>query len=209
LPRLTTPSNHLVQNEPDPDIRLPTSSAQAGGRGPNFFAELIRTIPDYPKPGIQFRDISTLLLSPEGLSRSIKELASHYREAPPAIVAGIEARGFIFGAPLAMELGVGFIPIRKRGKLPGKTISRAFELEYGTDVIEIHEDALEEGQEVLVIDDLLATGGTAGAAVELVRECGGVVKRCGFVVVLPELGGMQRLKSAGCEVHSLCEFEGD
>jgi adenine phosphoribosyltransferase len=174
---------------------------------------LIRTIPDHPKPGIQFRDITTLLLDPKGLEVAVDGLAEPYldpdRAGRPEIVVGIEARGFIFGTALAYRLGLGFLPLRKPGKLPGETIGRDFDLEYGTDRIEMHVDALRKGQRVLLVDDLIATGGTAEAAVHLLRTVGAEVVETAFVVALPDLGGIERLEKLDCSVRSLCEFEGD
>ncbi len=170
---------------------------------------LIRTIPDYPKPGIQFRDITTLLKDPAGFKATIDALVERYRDRKITKIAGTEARGFIFGAPLAYALGVGFVPVRKQGKLPGKTTAHEYALEYGNDRIEIHDDAIEAGDEVLVIDDLLATGGTAQATAMLVRALGGRVIECAFVVDLPDLGGRARLEKMGLPVFALCEFAGD
>jgi adenine phosphoribosyltransferase len=170
---------------------------------------LIRTIPDHPKPGIQFRDITTLLLDPKGLRLAVDGIADRHRAVPVDLVVGIEARGFIFGTAIAYQLGVGFVPIRKPGKLPGETIGRSFDLEYGTDRIEMHKDAVLPGQRILLVDDLIATGGTSEAAVALLREVGAEVVECAFVVALPDLGGVERLEKLGCEVHALCEFEGD
>ena len=172
-------------------------------------ASLIRTIPDYPKPGIQFRDITTLLKDPAGLSQTIDRLAERYQPAAIAKVAGIESRGFIIGAALAYKLGVGFVPVRKKGKLPGTTIAQEYKLEYGTDQIEIHVDAITAGERVLLVDDLIATGGTAMAAAALIRQLGGDIVEAAFVVDLPDLGGRQRLVDSGLSVHTLCEFEGD
>lgn len=170
---------------------------------------LIRTIPDYPKPGIQFRDITTLLKDPAGFRAAIDALVERYRDRKLTKVAGTEARGFLFGAPLAYALGVGFVPVRKHGKLPGKTTGHEYALEYGNDRIEIHDDAIEPGDQVLVIDDLLATGGTAQATAMLVRALGGSVVECAFVVDLPDLGGRARLEKMGLPVFALCEFAGD
>jgi adenine phosphoribosyltransferase len=170
---------------------------------------LIRTIPDHPKPGIQFRDITTLLHDPEGLRLAVDGIVNRFLENPIDLVVGIEARGFIFGTAVAYQLGRGFVPIRKPGKLPGRTIGRDFALEYGTDRLEVHTDAIEKGQRVLIVDDLIATGGTALAAVELVREMGAEVVECCFVVSLPDLGGVRRLEELGCKVHWLCEFAGE
>ena len=170
---------------------------------------LIRTIPDHPKPGIQFRDITTLLLDPEGLRSAVDGIADRHRGDGVDLVVGIEARGFIFGTAIAYALGLGFVPMRKPGKLPGETVGRDFDLEYGSDRIEMHVGAIASGQRILLVDDLLATGGTAEAAVELVREVGAEVVECAFVVSLPDLGGVTRLERKGCKVHALCAFEGD
>lgn len=170
---------------------------------------LIRTIPDYPKPGIQFRDITTLLKDPQGFRFTIDQLVERYRGRAITKVVGTEARGFLFGAPLAYALGVGFVPVRKKGKLPGKTTGHEYALEYGHDRIEMHDDAIDSGDQVLVIDDLLATGGTAQATVMLVRGLGGTVVECAFVVDLPDLGGRAKLQKMGLPVYTLCAFDGD
>ena len=170
---------------------------------------LIRTIPDYPKKGIMFRDITTLLADPQGFRLSINKMVERYTGIKIDKVAGIEARGFIFGAPLAHQLGVGFVPIRKKGKLPADTISHEYDLEYGTDVVEIHADAIRKGESVLLVDDLLATGGTAEATIHLIEKTGGTVRECCFVVDLPDIGGRARLQKLGYSVFSLCTFEGE
>jgi adenine phosphoribosyltransferase len=170
--------------------------------------QLIRSIPDFPKPGIMFRDITTLLADPAGLRAAVDELVWPFLKVGVEHVAGIEARGFILGGAVAHELGRGFVPIRKRGKLPHKVIGEEYQLEYGVDVIEIHADAIQPGDRVLVIDDLIATGGTAEAAINLVRRSGGEVVAAAFVIDLPDLGGAQRLRSHGVSVHTLVEFEG-
>ncbi len=170
---------------------------------------LIRTIPDHPKSGVQFRDITTLLRDPTGLRMAIDGIANRHAAGMIDAVVGIEARGFIFGTAIAYQLGCGFVPMRKAGKLPGETIARDFDLEYGTDRIEMHVGAIESGQRVLVVDDLIATGGTAQAAVELLQEVGAETVECCFVVALPDLGGVRRLERLGSKVHWLCEFEGD
>lgn len=172
-------------------------------------ASRIRAIPDYPKPGIMFRDITTLLKDPVGLRITVNELVNRYSGMRIDKVAGIESRGFIIGAPLAYMLGVGFVPIRKKGKLPGETIRQEYDLEYGTDVIEVHKDAISKGDHVLLVDDLIATGGTAAAAIALIQLLGGEIAECAFVVDLPELGGGQRLKALGQKVFALCDFEGE
>jgi adenine phosphoribosyltransferase len=155
-----------------------------------------------------FRDITTLLADPEGLRSLIGQFADRYRGRGIAKVVGIEARGFIIGSPLALELGAGFIPHRKRGKLPYKTIGRDYELEYGADRIEMHVDAVRSGDRVLVVDDLIATGGTAQAACQLVEDVGGEIIECCFAIDLPDLGGRARLELAGYKVFSVMQFEG-
>ncbi len=169
---------------------------------------LIRTIPDYPKPGIMFRDVTTLFADAAGFKATIAQLTEKYRMQPIDAVAGIEARGFILGGAVADKLGCGFIPIRKKGKLPWKTIGEEYTLEYGTDVIEIHEDAIKEGERILIVDDLIATGGTAEAAVKLVRRSGGNVVGTAFIIDLPDLGGVKKLDALGVESHALMAFEG-
>lgn len=169
----------------------------------------IRTIPHYPKPGIMFRDITTLLKDPIGLRITVEELVRRYENVKIDKVAGIESRGFILGAPLAYALGKGFVPIRKQGKLPAETIGHDYELEYGTDRIEIHTDAIAPGEKVLLVDDLIATGGTAEAACKLIEKIGGKIVECAFVIDLPEVGGRARLEKDGHKVFALCAFEGD
>lgn len=169
----------------------------------------IRTVPHYPKQGIMFRDITTLLKDPVGLRLTVHELVNRYTGMKIDKVAGIESRGFIVGAPLAHMLGVGFVPIRKKGKLPAETIGHDYELEYGTDRIEIHTDAISPGENVLLVDDLIATGGTAEAAAMLIEKIGGNIVECAFVIDLPEVGGRKRLEKHGYKVFALCEFEGD
>ncbi|MHB8388456.1 MAG: adenine phosphoribosyltransferase [Acidobacteriaceae bacterium] len=169
----------------------------------------IRTVPHYPKQGVMFRDITTLLKDPVAFRVTINEMVTRYTGAKIDRVAGIEARGFIVGAALAFQLGVGFVPIRKRGKLPAETVGYDYELEYGTDRIEMHVDAVAKGELVLLVDDLIATGGTAEAAVNLIESMGGKVVECCFVIDLPDLGGRKRLEQHGQRVFALCEFEGD
>jgi adenine phosphoribosyltransferase len=169
----------------------------------------IRTIPHYPKPNIMFRDITSLLKDPTGFRTTIDELVSRYADMGIDKVAGIEARGFIVGAPLAYALNKGFVPIRKKGKLPAETVGHDYELEYGTDRIEIHTDAISPGERVLLVDDLLATGGTAEAATKLIGKIGGKIVECCFVIDLPDVGGRKRLEKQGYSVFALCEFEGD
>ena len=169
----------------------------------------IRTVPHYPHQGIMFRDITTLLKDPVGLRTTIHEIVARYSEVAIDKVAGIESRGFIVGTPVAYELGLGFVPIRKRGKLPAETVGRDYQLEYGSDRIEIHLDAIQKGDRVLLVDDLIATGGTAEAAVKLIEDMGGIVVECCFVIDLPDIGGHARLEKMGQKVFALCEFEGD
>ena len=169
---------------------------------------LIRTIPDYPRPGILFRDITTLIADPVGLRAAIDGLVWPFLTARIDHVAGIEARGFILGGAVAHELGRGFVPIRKKGKLPARTIGQDYSLEYGVDTIEIHADAISEGDRVLLIDDLIATGGTAEAAIELIRRSGGEIVAAAFVIDLPDLGGARRIAGKDVKVHTLVSFEG-
>lgn len=169
---------------------------------------LVRTIPDYPKKGILFRDITTLIEHPEGFRESVERIADAHRGLGITHVAGIEARGFIFGAGVAIAMGVGFVPIRKKGKLPGETIGQNYALEYGVDTIEIHADVIHAEHTVLLVDDLIATGGTAIAAVGLLRRTGATVTKAAFVIDLPDLGGAAKLKAEDVAVQALIEFEG-
>ncbi|MEQ9639651.1 MAG: adenine phosphoribosyltransferase [Alphaproteobacteria bacterium] len=171
-------------------------------------AALVRSIPDYPKPGIIFRDITTLLQHPAGFRRTIDELVQPFAGTGINKVAGIEARGFILGGAVAHQLSVGFIPIRKKGKLPYQTISVEYELEYGSDEVEIHIDSLERGDRILIVDDLIATGGTATAAIELIRQAGGDVVGCSFVIDLPDLGGIRKIEALDVPARALIAFEG-
>ncbi|MGC8793149.1 MAG: adenine phosphoribosyltransferase [Bryobacteraceae bacterium] len=166
---------------------------------------LIRQVPDFPKPGILFYDITTLLKNPDGLRTVIEALAEHYREARPELVVGIEARGFIFAPAVAYALGAGFVPVRKPNKLPAATERIEYQLEYGTDSLEIHRDAITPGARVLIVDDVLATGGTAQAVARLVEKLGGTVLGIGFVVELSFLGGRRKLD--GYSVYSLLQYE--
>ncbi|MBU7578957.1 MAG: adenine phosphoribosyltransferase [Porphyrobacter sp.] len=170
---------------------------------------LVRTVPDFPHPGIQFRDITTLIGHHQGMAASVHHLAATAAEAGAHKIAGMEARGFIFGAAVAVQLGIGFVPVRKPGKLPIQTIGIDYALEYGTDRLEMDPGAIEPGQQVVIVDDLIATGGTALASAELLRKAGAVVTHALFVIDLPDLGGAERLRQAGITVASLMEFEGD
>ncbi len=171
--------------------------------------DLVRTIPDYPKPGIMFRDITTLLGHANGLRACIEQLVRPFTNRRIEAVAGVEARGFILGGAVADRLRCGFIPIRKKGKLPAKAIGQEYELEYGIDVIEIHEDAISAGEPVLLVDDLIATGGTAEAAVKLLRRLKADVVGAAFVIDLPDLGGCARLARLEVECHTVMTFEGE
>ncbi|HEY8118560.1 MAG TPA: adenine phosphoribosyltransferase [Methylophilaceae bacterium] len=170
---------------------------------------LIRTIPHYPKQGVQFRDITTLLKDPLGLKVTIDELFKRYENQSIDKVVGVESRGFLIGAPLAYKLGVGFVPIRKQGKLPAETVGHDYELEYGSDRIEIHTDAIDKGERILLVDDLIATGGTALASIAVIEKLGGVVVECAFVIDLISVGGRKRLEEKGHKMYALVEFEGD
>jgi len=170
--------------------------------------DYIRTIADFPHEGILFRDVTTLFADARGFRMAIDQLLHPYAGEMIDKVVGLEARGFILGGALAHQLTVGFVPIRKKGKLPGPTISQAYKLEYGEAVMEIHEDALQPGDKVLIVDDLLATGGTAEAGIRLVERLGAEVVGCAFVIDLPELGGHRLLERLGMQVHVLCAFEG-
>ena len=172
------------------------------------FKSLIRTIPDFPKPGIQFRDITTLLIDGPGFAAAVDALVVLARSYGADLVAGIEARGFIFSAPVARALGVGLLPVRKPGKLPGPRIGIDYALEYGTDRLEIHEGACLPGHRILLVDDLIATGGTAMATVTLLRQSGAELPAALFAIDLPELGGAKLLERAGVKAHSLMSFEG-
>lgn len=173
-----------------------------------FIKDSIKTIPDYPKPGIMFRDITSLMENAEAYKATIGLLVEKYKDQGFTKIVGTESRGFLFGAPLALELGVGFVPVRKPGKLPREVISESYELEYGSDSLEIHTDAIVEGDKVLMVDDLLATGGTIEATTKLIRRLGGDVSHAAFIINLPEIGGEQRLQSIGIDVYSICQFDG-
>ena len=168
----------------------------------------IRTIPDFPKKGVIFRDITTLLKDPNGFREALNEFVLRYKDEEITKIAGIETRGFIIAGALADRLHLGFVPIRKKGKLPHKTFRQEYDLEYGKDTIEIHRDALTKNDKVLIVDDLIATGGTAGAATKLVERIGAEVVECAFIIDLPDLGGSNKLKENGYTTFSLVEFKG-
>ena len=169
----------------------------------------IRTIENYPIDGVMFRDITTLLQDPEGLRESIDQLVNRYKDLKIDKIVAIEARGFILGAPLAYLLNIGLVLIRKPGKLPSQTINQEYKLEYGSDMVEIHTDAIKKGEKVLIVDDLIATGGTAEAAVRLIQKVQGEIVECCFIIDLPDLGGSEKPEKMGQKVFTLCEFEGE
>ncbi len=170
--------------------------------------DYIRTIPDFPHDGIMFRDVTTLFADPRGFRMAVDQMLHPYAGVHIDKVVGLEARGFILGGAVAHQLSVGFVPVRKKGKLPGKTIEQSYTLEYGEAVVELHDDALQAGERVLVVDDLLATGGTAEAGIKLIERLGAEVVSCAFVVDLPELGGRKKLETMGVNVTTLVEFDG-
>ncbi len=170
--------------------------------------DYIRTIVDFPHEGIMFRDVTTLFADPRGFRMAIDQMLHPYAGMQIDKVVGLEARGFILGGAIAHQLSVGFVPIRKKGKLPGKVISEDYQLEYGEAVVEIHDDAIQPGEKILVVDDLLATGGTAAAGIRLIERLGGEIVSCAFIIDLPDLGGRARLETMGLDVHTLCAFEG-
>ena len=170
--------------------------------------DYIRTIVDFPHEGIMFRYVTTLFADPRGFRMCIDQMLHPYAGQPIDKVVGLEARGFILGGAIAHQLGTGFVPVRKKGKLPGTTISQDYKLEYGEAIVEIHDDAIEAGERILVVDDLLATGGTAEAGIKLIERLGGDIVGCSFIVDLPELGGRKKLQSMNMDVQVLCEFDG-
>jgi adenine phosphoribosyltransferase len=170
--------------------------------------DYIRTIPDFPHEGILFRDVTTLFQDPRGFRLAVDQLLAPFVGQRIDIVAGLEARGFILGGAVAHQLSKGFVPIRKKGKLPAATVEQDYDLEYGRAVVEMHDDAVEAGQKVLLVDDLLATGGTAEAGIKLIERLGGEVVGCAFVVDLPDLGGRKKLEDMGMSVHAICAYEG-
>ncbi|MBB6259930.1 adenine phosphoribosyltransferase [Paenochrobactrum gallinarii] len=171
--------------------------------------EAIRTIKDYPKPGVQFRDVTTLMGNTQAFRRAVDELVYPYAGGKADKVAGVEARGFILGGAMAHQLSVGFVPIRKKGKLPYETVRIAYSLEYGIDEMEMHRDAIKPGEKVILVDDLIATGGTAEAACKLLQQMGAEIVAACFVIDLPDLGGRKKLEALGVHVHTLVAFEGD
>jgi adenine phosphoribosyltransferase len=169
----------------------------------------VTTISDYPKPGIMFRDVTSVLQNHKAFQACIDLLKVQYGHLKFDKVVGTEARGFLFGAPLALALGVGFVPVRKPKKLPREVISESYELEYGSDILELHKDAISPGDRVLMIDDLLATGGTMIATATLIRRLGGIVEHGGFIISLPDIGGEEKLRAADITPYCICEFDGD
>lgn len=176
---------------------------------PKPVRDYIRTIPDFPHAGIMFRDVTTLFADPRGFRMCIDQLLHPYAGQQIDRVVGLEARGFILGGALAHQLSVGFVPVRKKGKLPGPTLQQDYTLEYGQAVMELHDDALTPGERVLLVDDLLATGGTARAGIQLIERLGAEVMGCAFVIDLPDLGGRKLLEEMDMDVHTLCAFDGD
>ena len=170
--------------------------------------DYIRSIVDFPHEGIMFRDVTTLFADPRGFRMAVDQMLHPYAGQRIDKIVGLEARGFILGGAIAHQLGTGFVPIRKKGKLPGATISQAYTLEYGEAVMEIHDDAIAAGERILLVDDLLATGGTAEAGISLIERLGGEIVSCSFIIDLPALGGRQKLEAMGMDVQILCEFDG-
>ena len=176
---------------------------------PRSVRDYIRTIVDFPHEGIMFRDVTTLFADPRGFRMCVDQMLHPYAGMEIDKVVGLEARGFILGGASAHQLSVGFVPVRKKGKLPGRTISQDYKLEYGEAIVEIHDDAILPGEKILLVDDLLATGGTAAAGIRLVERLGGEIVSCAFIVDLPDLGGRKVLEAMGMDVHALCAFEGE
>ena len=174
----------------------------------NKIQDYIRTIVDFPHEGILFRDVTTLFVDPKGFRMAIDQMLHTYAGEQIDKVVGLEARGFILGGAIAHQLGTGFVPIRKKGKLPAATISQKYTLEYGEAVMELHDDAITAGERILLVDDLLATGGTAEAGISLIERLGGEIIGCSFIVDLPDLGGRSKLEKLGMSVRALCAYEG-
>ena len=170
--------------------------------------DYIRTIPDFPHKGILFRDVTTLFADPRGLRLAIDQMLEPYFGQKIDTVVGLEARGFILGGAIAHQLSAGFVPIRKKGKLPGTTIRQAYTLEYGEAIVELHDDAVQAGERILLVDDLLATGGTAAAGITLLERLGAEIVSCAFIVELPDLGGRTKLEAMGMDLHAICAFDG-
>jgi adenine phosphoribosyltransferase len=170
--------------------------------------DYFRTIADFPHEGIMFRDVTTLFADPRGFRMAVDQMLHPYAGVQIDKVVGLEARGFILGGAIAHQLSVGFVPIRKKGKLPGTTISQDYKLEYGEAIVELHDDAIEAGENILLVDDLLATGGTAEAGIKLIERLGGKIVSCAFIIDLPDLGGREKLEALDMDVHALCAFEG-
>ena len=170
--------------------------------------DYIRTIPDFPHKGILFRDVTTLFADPRGLRLAIDQMLEPYVRQKIDTVVGLEARGFILGGAIAHQLSAGFVPIRKKGKLPGTTIRQAYTLEYGEAIVELHDDAVQAGERILLVDDLLATGGTAAAGITLLERLGAEIVSCAFIVELPDLGGRTKLEAMGMDLHAICAFDG-
>ena len=188
--------------------RLRTNDPRSAALMSKTVKDYIRTIVDFPHEGIMFRDVTTLFADPRGFRMCVDQMLHPYAGQHIDKVVGLEARGFILGGAIAHQLTKGFVPIRKKGKLPGRTISQDYKLEYGEAIVEVHDDAILPGERVLLVDDLLATGGTAEAGIKLIERLGGKIIGCAFIVDLPELGGRKLLESMGYEVHALCEFDG-
>ncbi len=184
--------------------RLETNGMNAG----KTVRDYIRTIVDFPHEGIMFRDVTTLFADPRGLRMAVDQMLHPFAGQRIDKVVGLEARGFILGGAIAHQLALGFVPVRKKGKLPGAIISQDYRLEYGEAIVEIHDDAIEAGEKVLLVDDLLATGGTAEAGIKLIERLGGEIVGCAFIINLPQLGGQEKLEAMGMNVHVLCEFGG-
>ena len=170
--------------------------------------DYIRTIPDFPHKGILFRDVTTLFADPRGLRLAIDQMLKPFVGQKIDTVVGLEARGFILGGAIAHQLSAGFVPIRKKGKLPGTTIRQAYTLEYGEAIVELHDNAVQAGERILLVDDLLATGGTAAAGITLLERLGAEIVSCAFIVELPDLGGRTKLEAMGIDLHAICAFDG-